>query len=425
MAKVAVIGVGYVGLTTGVGLASLGHSVVGLDSNVERVQQLCAGKSPIYEPGLEDLLVQVIGSGLMTFTSDYAEAISDADFVFICVPTPQDEDGSADLSYVIEAANSASQLLKSGAIVITKSTVPVGSAQRVKQAINRPDVDVASNPEFLREGSAVYDFNKPDRIVIGADDNKVADKIAGLFSDIETVFVKTSLASAELIKYASNSFLAIKLSFVNDLAALCAATEADVHEVTRGMGLDPRIGNKFLMPGPGWGGSCLPKDTRALNALSENLGVPMPMIASAISSNERAHKRVVDLLAIALPEGLEGKTIAVWGVAFKANTDDVRESPAIAVITRLIARGAKVVVFDPIGKAPTLEGLTQVDTALSATQNAEALIVLTEWADFSRINPSEVAANLKRSVVVDTRNILDSKAWKSAGLPVTKLGTST
>ena len=425
MAKVAVIGVGYVGLTTGVGLASLGHSVVGLDSNVERVQQLCAGKSPIYEPGLEDLLVQVIGSGLMTFTSDYAEAISDADFVFICVPTPQDEDGSADLSYVIEAANSASQLLKSGAIVITKSTVPVGSAQRVKQAINRPDVDVASNPEFLREGSAVYDFNKPDRIVIGADDNKVADKIAGLFSDIETVFVKTSLASAELIKYASNSFLAIKLSFVNDLAALCAATEADVHEVTRGMGLDPRIGNKFLMPGPGWGGSCLPKDTRALNALSENLGVPMPMIASAISSNERAHKRVVDLLAIALPEGLEGKTIACWGVAFKANTDDVRESPAIAVITRLIARGAKVVVFDPIGKAPTLEGLTQVDTALSATQNAEALIVLTEWADFSRINPSEVAANLKRSVVVDTRNILDSKAWKSAGLPVTKLGTST
>lgn len=425
MAKVAVIGVGYVGLTTGVGLASLGHSVVGLDSNVERVQQLCAGKSPIYEPGLEDLLVQVIGSGLMTFTSDYAEAISDADFVFICVPTPQDEDGSADLSYVIEAANSASQLLKSGAIVITKSTVPVGSAQRVKQAINRPDVDVASNPEFLREGSAVYDFNKPDRIVIGADDDKVADKIAGLFSDIETVFVKTSLASAELIKYASNSFLAIKLSFVNDLAALCAATEADVHEVTRGMGLDPRIGNKFLMPGPGWGGSCLPKDTRALNALSENLGVPMPMIASAISSNERAHKRVVDLLAIALPEGLEGKTIAVWGVAFKANTDDVRESPAIAVITRLIARGAKVVVFDPIGKAPTLEGLTQVDTALSATQNAEALIVLTEWADFSRINPSEVAANLKRSVVVDTRNILDSKAWKSAGLPVTKLGTST
>lgn len=424
MATIAVIGVGYVGLTTGVGLATLGHKVIGLDTSDDRINLLRSGKSPIYEPGLDELLTRVVEQGTLTFTQEYQEAISQAEFVFICVPTPQDEDGSADLTYVLTAAKSASVYLNPGAVVITKSTVPVGSAQRVKSAIGRDDVHVASNPEFLREGSAVYDFNNPDRIVIGAETEEVARLISGLYEQIDTNVVTTSLASAELIKYASNTFLAVKLSFVNDLAALCAATDADIYEVAHGMGLDTRIGNRFLVPGPGWGGSCFPKDTRALNALSEEVGVSMPIVSAAISSNDRAHKRVVDIVSSSFPDGLEGKTIACWGIAFKAHTDDTRESPALAVISRLIGRGAKVVAFDPIAKGPHMAQFDQVDSAIDACRNADALLVLTEWPEFSEIDPSQVVSKLVHPIVVDSRNVLDKNLWKASGLSVIKLGSS-
>ncbi|MEY4312417.1 MAG: hypothetical protein RLZZ571_1187, partial [Actinomycetota bacterium] len=320
MAKIAVIGTGYVGLTTSIGLASLGHEVTGFDIDSTKINSLSSGKLPIFEPGLERILIEVLKSKNLVATTDLNEAVSCAEFIFTCVPTPQDEDGSADLSYVIAASKEMRNFLKSGAIVITKSTVPVGSAQLVELAINRDDVFVASNPEFLREGSAVFDFQHPDRIVVGARNEQVAQRVMSLYEKIDCPKMLTSQPAAELIKYASNSFLAIKLSFVNDVAALCESAGADPIEVMHGMGLDTRIGNRFLQPGPGWGGSCFPKDTRALASIANDFGVQMPLINAAIASNETAHKRVADRLMHALGGSLVDKTIAVLGVTFKANT---------------------------------------------------------------------------------------------------------
>ena len=415
MSKIAVIGTGYVGLTTSIGLASLGHQVIGFDVDPAKVEMLQAGKLPIYEPGLGEILVDVLKSGNLQTTSVLSEAVADADFVFTCVPTPQDEDGSADLSYVISASAAMKNFLKSGAVVVTKSTVPVGSAQIVEGAIGRSDVEVASNPEFLREGAAVHDFNHPDRIVVGARSNEVAQKVMDLYSKIDCPKILTSQATAELIKYASNSFLAIKLSYVNDIAALCDAVGADSHEVLHGMGLDTRIGNRFLEPGPGWGGSCFPKDTKALESIANSFGVEMPLITSAISSNESAHKRVADRVTEALGGSLSGKTIAVLGITFKANTDDTRESPAVAVIEHLIRAGAKVVAFDPMVVKYELKGLTVADSAVAAAAGSDALVVLTEWPEFRSIDSAEIMKAMTGNVVVDTRRVLDQSAWQAAG----------
>lgn len=275
MSKIAVIGTGYVGLTTSIGLASLGHTVVGYDIDASKVDMLNESKLPIHEPGLDEILNQVRKSGHLVATSDLSAAVSDAEFIFTCVPTPQDEDGSADVSYVISASLAMKDLLQTGAILITKSTVPVGSAQMVEAAIDRSDVHVASNPEFLREGAAVYDFENPDRIVVGARTPEVAQKVMDLYSKVDCPKVITSQPAAELIKYASNSFLAIKLSFVNDVAALSELAGANPRDVMHGMGLDTRIGNRFLEPGPGWGGSCFPKDTKALVSIAESFGIKM------------------------------------------------------------------------------------------------------------------------------------------------------
>ena len=415
MSKIAVIGTGYVGLTTSIGLASLGHKVVGYDLDPEKVEMLQRGSLPIHEPGLGDLLVAGIKSGNLQTTSDLSEAVVDADFVFTCVPTPQDADGSADLSYVISASAAMKDFLKPGAIVITKSTVPVGSAQIVEDAIGRSDVEVASNPEFLREGAAVHDFNHPDRIVVGARSTEVAQKVMDLYAKIDCAKILTSQATAELIKYASNSFLAIKLSYVNDIAALCEAVGADSHEVLHGMGLDTRIGNRFLEPGPGWGGSCFPKDTKALEAIANNYGVELPLITAAIASNQAAHKRVADRVTTALGGSLTGKTIAALGLTFKANTDDTRESPAIAVIEHLVKCGAKVVAYDPMVKSYDLAGLTVAASPEAAANGADALVVLTEWPEFREIDSAEILRAMTGNVVVDTRNVLNQKVWQSAG----------
>ena len=415
MSKIAVIGTGYVGLTTSIGLASLGHQVIGYDLDPVKVELLQAGKLPIHEPGLGEILIDVLGSGNLQSTSVLSEAVTDADFIFTCVPTPQDEDGSADLSYVISASSAMKDFLKSGAVVVTKSTVPVGSAQIVEDAISRSDVEVASNPEFLREGAAVHDFNHPDRIVVGARSNEVAQKVMDLYSKIDCAKIVTSQATAELIKYASNSFLAIKLSYVNDIAALCEAVGADSHEVLHGMGLDTRIGNRFLEPGPGWGGSCFPKDTKALESIANSYGVEMPLITSAIASNESAHKRVADRVADALGGSLSGKTIAVLGITFKANTDDTRESPAIAVVEHLVQSGAKVVAYDPMVTKHDLAGMNLVDSAVAAASNSDALVVLTEWPEFRTLNSNEILKAMTGKVVVDTRNVLDQNAWQAAG----------
>jgi len=413
--KVAVIGTGYVGLTTSIGLASLGHDVVGYDIDPSKVDQLKAGILPIYEPGLDQMLTDVLAKGKLRATSKLAEAISDAEFVFTCVPTPQDEDGSADLSYVIAASQAMKSLLKPGAVVVTKSTVPVGSAQRVEAAIDRDDIHVASNPEFLREGAAVYDFQNPDRIVVGARSADVAQRVMDLYAKVECPKVLTSQPAAELIKYASNSFLAIKLSFVNDVAALCEAAGADSREVMRGMGLDTRIGNRFLEPGPGWGGSCFPKDTRALASIADSFGLQIPLIAAAIASNETAHKRVADRVMNALGGSLVGKTIAVLGLTFKADTDDTRESPAISVIERLIGRGGKVVAYDPMVNEYNLAGMALADSPVAAATGAQALVVLTEWAEFKSIDAKEILSAMSGKVVIDTRNVFDQKTWEIAG----------
>ena len=415
MSKIAVIGTGYVGLTTSIGMASLGHDVIGYDIDSAKVEMLKAGKLPIHEPGLDVILHAVLKSGNLQATSDLALAVSDADFIFTCVPTPQDEDGAADLSYVIAASKAMKEVLKPGAVVVTKSTVPVGSAQHVESAIGRSEIDVASNPEFLREGAAVHDFNHPDRIVVGARSNEVAQKVMALYSKIDCPKILTSQATAELIKYASNSFLAIKLSYVNDIAALCEAVGADSHEVLHGMGLDTRIGNRFLEPGPGWGGSCFPKDAKALESIANSYGVKMPLITSAIASNESAHKRVADQVAEALGSSLSGKTIAVLGLTFKANTDDTRESPAIAVIEYLVQSGAKVVAYDPMVAKYELAGLSLANSAVTAASGSDALVVLTEWPEFRSIDSAEILKAMTGNVVVDTRRVLDQAKWQAAG----------
>ena len=415
MSKIAVIGTGYVGLTTSIGMASLGHDVIGFDIDSVKVEMLKAGKLPIHEPGLDVILSDVLRSGKLQATSDLSLAVSDADFIFTCVPTPQDEDGAADLSYVISASIAMKDFLKPGAVVITKSTVPVGSAQRVESAIGRSDIDVASNPEFLREGAAVYDFNYPDRVVVGARSNEVAQRVMDLYSKIDCPKVITTQPAAELIKYASNSFLAIKLSFVNDVAALCEAAGADPRDVMRGMGLDTRIGDRFLEPGPGWGGSCFPKDTRALASIADSFGIQMPLINAAIASNETAHKRVADQVMNMLGGSLVGKTIAVLGLTFKANTDDTRESPAIAVIERLVGRGGKVVAYDPMVSDYELAGLSLADSAVTASSGSDALVVLTEWPEFRSIDSAEILKAMSGNVVVDTRNVLDLDMWQASG----------
>ena len=415
LSKIAVIGTGYVGLTTSIGLASLGHQVIGYDLDPAKVEMLQSGKLPIYEPGLGEILVKVLNSGNLVATSILSDAVSVADFVFTCVPTPQDEDGSADLSYVISASTAMKDLLKSGAVVITKSTVPVGSAQVVESAIGRSDVEVASNPEFLREGAAVYDFQNPDRIVVGARTAEVAQRVMDLYSKIDCPKVLTSQTTAELIKYASNSFLAIKLSYVNDIAALCDVVGADSHEVLHGMGLDTRIGNRFLEPGPGWGGSCFPKDTKALEAIANSFGVELPLITTAIASNESAHRRVVDRVVNALGGSLNDKTVAVLGLTFKANTDDTRESPAIAIINLLIERGCTVVAYDPMVTHYELAGMSLADSAVSAAAGAHALLVLTEWPEFREIDSQQIISAMSGNVVVDTRNVLVQQTWESVG----------
>ena len=409
------IGTGYVGLTTSIGLASLGHDVVGYDIDPSKVDQLKAGILPIYEPGLDQMLTDVLASGKLRATSKLAEAITGAEFVFTCVPTPQDEDGSADLSYVISASQAMKSLLKPGAVVVTKSTVPVGSAQRVEAAIDRDDIHVASNPEFLREGAAVYDFQNPDRIVVGARSADVAQRVMDLYAKVECPKVLTSQPAAELIKYASNSFLAIKLSFVNDVAALCEAAGANSREVMHGMGLDTRIGNRFLEPGPGWGGSCFPKDTRALASIADSFGLQIPLINAAIASNDTAHKRVADRVMNALGGSLVGKTIAVLGLTFKADTDDTRESPAISVIERLIGRGGKVVAYDPMVHEYDLAGMVLADSPVAAAAGAHALVVLTEWAEFKAIDAKEILSAMSGKVVIDTRNVFNQKTWETAG----------
>jgi len=429
-----VIGAGYVGIPTAVTLAHLGHDVTLADTDPSRIEMLEHGRLPIVEEGLADLVRSSVGARRLRFIRGCGPAAGGKDVVFLCVPTPQGADGSADLSYVESAAKEIGPVLAPGAIVVTKSTVPVGSALLVEQAIGRPDVHVASNPEFLREGNAVADSLHPDRVVVGAHDQAAASRVAALFTGLGAPVIITDPTTAETIKYAANAFLATKLSFVNAMSGLCEAIGADARDVMLGIGYDHRIGFDFLKPGPGWGGSCLPKDTRALMHIAESAGYDFPLLRGAVDTNDHQQERVVAKITAAVGGDLHATTVAVWGLTFKAGTDDRRSSPAVAVAQRIRDGGGAVRAFDPTVAMPDLqgfppggpphdlEGLVLCDDAYDACCGADALVVLTEWEELRWLDFIRVRDTMARAVVVDARNHLDPAALRRMGFAYSGLG---
>ncbi|MEU4740000.1 UDP-glucose/GDP-mannose dehydrogenase family protein [Actinosynnema sp. NPDC023658] len=418
--RIAVVGTGYVGLTTGACLASLGHRVVCADVDALKVARLRAGQVDILEPGLVELVAEGRSSGRLAFVEGARHAVPDAEVVFLCLPTPMGAGGAADLGAVESVAREIRDVLPSGAVVVCKSTVPVGTSTGVAALLGREDVDVASNPEFLREGSAVHDFLHPDRIVVGADSPRAAERVGALFTALGAPTVLTDAASAEMVKYAANCFLAMKLSYVNAIAELCELLGADVTAVTEGMGHDQRIGRSFLNPGPGWGGSCLPKDTHAMVRMAEAVDVDFSLVRATIETNVRQQRRVVDKVRRAVGT-LAGARIGVLGLAFKAGTNDLRDSPALAVAELLAFEGAELVAYDPEVDRP-LVGMTVVDSPYAAVRDADAVVLLTEWPEFRALDWALVASAMSGSTVLDTRNHLDPDALARAGLVLHGLG---
>ena len=414
MAKIAIIGTGYVGLASAVGFAHLGHDVVGIDIDKEKITKLSRGKSPIYEKDIEVFLKKSLKKKKIKFSTDYSK-VGSSKFVFLCLPTPQLEDGTADISFILESSKMLSRHLKKSSTVVIKSTVPVNTWKLVKEKIDRDDVAIVSNPEFLREGTALQDFFKPDRIVVGSTDEVKAKEVSSLYKAKKAKIVFTDNTSAEIIKYASNSFLAIKLSFVNEIAAYAESTDANALEVLNAMGLDKRIGKDFLKPGPGWGGMCFPKDVSALKESAREKNVPIPLLDAALESNLKAHARIVEKCKKALGGSLKDKKISVWGLSFKANTDDTRFSPAISVIERLILEGAQISSFDPIVKSvENLSMKVSADIKQNVT-GADAIVLLTEWQEFKEIDPKEISDLVTQKIIIDSRNLLNKNKWEKAG----------
>jgi UDPglucose 6-dehydrogenase len=414
MAKIAIIGTGYVGLASAVGFAHLGHDVVGIDIDKAKIAKLSSGQSPIFEKDIEVFLKKSLKKKKIAFTSDYSK-VAGSQFVFLCLPTPQLDDGAADVSFILESTKMLSRHLKKSSTVVIKSTVPVNTWKLVKENINRDDVSVVSNPEFLREGTALQDFFKPDRIVVGGTDEVKATEVARLYKAKKATVVFTDNTSAEIIKYASNSFLAIKLSFVNEIAAYAESTDANALEVLNAMGLDKRIGKDFLKPGPGWGGMCFPKDVSALKESAREKNVPIPLLDAALESNLKAHARIVDKCKKALGGSLKDKKISVWGLSFKANTDDTRFSPAISVIELLLAEGAQIKAFDPIVKNVENLSIEVSDDVKKNVTGADAIVLLTEWQEFKKIDPKKISDLLNQKIIIDSRNLLQKNKWEKAG----------
>ena len=424
--KIAMIGTGYVGLVSGICFSDFGHDVVCVDKDTSKIDALRRGEVPIYEPGLKQLMDKNVDAGRLTFTLDLQEAITDADAVFIAVHTPTRRgDGHADLSYVYAAAEEIAKTAQDYIVVVTKSTVPVGTNRQVKQIIRKtnPDLqfDVASNPEFLREGAAIEDFMRPDRVVIGVQNDRAKSVMEDIYRPLylrDYPVVSTDLESAELIKYAANAFLATKITFMNEMAALCERVGADVKEVANGIGLDNRIGNKFLHAGPGYGGSCFPKDTKALARIGQENAVPMQITETVIKVNEDAKRRMIDRLEDSVDGTFRDKTIAVMGVTFKPDTDDMRDAPSLTIIPALIGGGAEVRVCDPQGiheGEALLPNVDWVEDPYKAAQGADLVVILTEWNEFRALNLKKLARKMATPRMADLRNIYSIKDAKRAG----------
>ena len=424
--KIAVIGTGYVGLVSGVCFSDFGHDVVCVDKDPGKIEKLNAGVVPIYEPGLDALMVKNVDAGRLSFTGDLAGAIDGADAVFIAVGTPTRRgDGHADLTYVMAAAEEIASIAKDYVVIVTKSTVPVGTNRQIKQVVRKanPDLefDVASNPEFLREGAAIDDFMKPDRVVVGVRSERAAEVMAEVYRPLflrDFPIVTTDLESAEMIKYAANAFLATKITFINEIAALCERTGADIKQVSKGMGLDGRIGNKFLHAGPGYGGSCFPKDTKALARIGQENAVPMQITETVIKVNDETKRRMIDKIFALCDDQLAGKTVAVLGVTFKPNTDDMRDAPSLTIVPALIGAGAKVRVTDPQGKhegEALLPGVHWAEDAYKAAQNADLMVILTEWNEFRALDLKKLARKMTVPRLADLRNIYSARDAKRAG----------
>ncbi|KIC27548.1 UDP-glucose dehydrogenase family protein [Leisingera sp. ANG-M6] len=424
--RIAMIGTGYVGLVSGVCFSDFGHDVICVDKDADKITRLNRGEVPIYEPGLDQLMEKNVAAGRLSFTDDLAAAVDGAEAVFIAVGTPTRRgDGHADLTYVMAAAEEIAGALTDYAVVVTKSTVPVGTNRQVKQVIAKAkpqaDFDVASNPEFLREGAAIEDFMKPDRVVVGVQNERAAEVMAEIYRPLylrDFPILTTDLESAELIKYAANAFLAAKITFINEIAGLCERVGADVKEVSRGIGFDGRIGNKFLHAGPGYGGSCFPKDTAALARIGQDHAFPLRITETVMRVNDEVKLRMVEKLRDACEGSFNGKTIAVLGVTFKPNTDDMREAPALTIVPALVGGGAKVRVVDPQGRSEgegLLPGVKWEEDPYKAAQNADLVVLLTEWNEFRALDLKKLARKMQTPRMADLRNIYSAKSAKRAG----------
>ena len=424
MKNIAVIGAGYVGLTTAACFAKMGHHVVLSEIDHAKAELVRAGISPIFEDGLSELLSNVVASGHLSVTEDNLEAASNSDLVFICLPTPQDVDGSANTNVVFDVIGSISSALTSRSILITKSTMPIGSVRKIQDLVKNTGAIVAANPEFLREGTAVQDTLHPERVVIGCDDRNAADRIAKLYVSLNSQVFITDPQSAELIKYASNAFLATKVTFINSVAGLCDAVGADVASVSQALGSDSRIGSKFLKPGPGWGGSCFPKDTSALLHLSTANGHSFKLLDAVIAGNlEHQLKIVQQIVNLKAKDG--GKRIAVLGLTFKAGTDDLRDSPALFIIQQLLHSGFIINAYDPTATTKSITSLNSINVCSSvkeAAQDSNLLVVLTEWPEFSELDPSELTDVMVNRQIFDTRGIISKEKWTNSGFTVKILG---
>lgn len=418
------VGTGYVGLATGAALCHLGHQVHCLDVDAEKISLLTSGRIPIVEQGLDVLVRTGLENRRLIFSTDIEEGVSPSEIVFLCLPTPQGDDGSADLSYVFGVLPLLESSLAPNAVLVNKSTVPVGTAVEISRRLNRPDVSIISNPEFLRQGTAVEDFLHPTRIVIGGDNDGAVEAVASLYAGIDAPILRMRTASAEALKYAANAFLATKLTFINAMADICEAVGADIFDVATGIGMDPRIGKDMLNAGPGWGGSCFPKDTRALVRIAADGGYDFALLRGVIETNDQHYARIANKVIAMCDGSVEGLTIAAWGLTFKAGTDDLRDSPAIKILTMLRDAGAVIRAFDPTAKGdyknhPWIE--VQSDE-LSACAGADVLAVLTEWPVFSGVDALSVGKLMRHRRVVDGRNLLDREKWESAGFEYVGVG---